>query len=148
MQPKSNTNAFTFRGSKLVQTVPDRELNETTVGRTLNHWMDETVKDAMKQGEFDHLPGKGKPLGLTDSDPYAGGEAEAYRILKNAGFTPEWVELRKQISEAVAWLRANPKHPERPSRIVEANILIDRHNRQIPNGSLAFPKLPRTFGQG
>lgn len=114
---------------------------------SMSHWMDEILTRAVKQGDFDDLPGHGKPLRLTEQDPFAGPEAEGYRILKEAGFTPEWIELRKQISAEIGWLRANPTHPERISRIVEANILIDKHNRAIPNPSFAYPKLPKEFGQ-
>lgn len=64
-----------------------------------------------------------------------------------AGFTPEWVTLRRKIAAEVAWLRANPNHPERISRIVEVNSLIAEHNRTIPNPALAFPKLSREFGR-
>lgn len=108
--------------------------------------MDQVISEAQQRGDFDHLPGKGKPLNLADSDPFAGPEADAYKILKNAGFAPEWIELRKQIVTEINWLREHASHPERPSRIVEVNILIDKHNRQIPNPSLSLPKLPRDFG--
>jgi hypothetical protein len=139
--------AAATRGTKLMQSVPDRELNETTVGSSFTHWMEEIVARAVKEGELDHLPGRGKPLNLHDSDPYAGPDADGYRILKNAGFTPEWVELRKRIAGEINWLRANPANPQRISRIVEVNILIDQHNRLIPNPSLALPKVPRNFPQ-
>lgn len=112
----------------------------------LNHWMDEVIRESYANGEFDHLPGKGKPLTLPDEDPFAGPEAMLYRILKANNVTPEWMELRRQIVESLTWLRNAGKHPERPTRIVETNQLIDRHNRSIPTPSLALPKLPRDFG--
>lgn len=104
------------------------------------------MEEARRRGDFDDLPGKGKPLHLDGPDPYGGPDAEVYRILKNAGFTPEWIELRHKIAAELGWLKTAGKHPERPSRIVEVNILIDRHNRLIPNPSLAFPKVPRDYG--
>lgn len=112
----------------------------------MGHWLDEIMAEAQRRGDFDNLPGKGQPLRLGDPDPFAGPDAMAYRMLKQAGFVPEWVELRKQIVSEIDWLRENPTSPMRPSRIVEVNILIDKHNRQIPNPSLALPKLPRNFG--
>lgn len=146
MQSQSK-GAFTVRGSQLVATVPDKELNETTVGTSFTHWMEDVLSNAMKRGALDDLPGKGKPLALRESDPYEGDDAAAYRMLKNAGFTPEWVELRRQIAFEIGWLKANPTSPMCPSRIVEVNILIDKHNRLIPNPSLAYPKVPRNFGR-
>lgn len=56
------------------------------------------ICEAMARGEFDDLAGKGKPLAM-DDDP-AGVPDEyrmAYKILKNAGFIPPEVELRKEI---------------------------------------------------
>ena len=57
------------------------------------------IREAMEQGEFDDLPGKGRPLAMEED--LAGVPAElrmAYRILKNAGFLPPEVELRKEIA--------------------------------------------------
>jgi hypothetical protein len=56
------------------------------------------ICEAMARGEFDDLPGRGKPLALEDE--LAGVPAElrmAYKILKNAGFVPPEVELRREI---------------------------------------------------
>lgn len=133
-----------------IKNIPQSELNETPAERTgrLGHWMEQVIEEARKDGLFDNLPGKGKPLSLGEaSDPFAGPEADLYRTLKQAGFTPEWVDLRKQIVAEINWLRANPNSPERASRIVEANVRIDRHNRLIPTPSLNLPKLPRDFGR-
>lgn len=120
----------------------------TLAGREgrLEHWTEAVIKEARDRGGFDHLDGKGRPLRLGEYDPYAGPEADGYRILKEAGFTPEWIALRRQVAQEVAWLRAHPGHPERTSRLVEVNLLIEKHNRLIPNPSLAFPKVPRDFG--
>ncbi|RNC71786.1 MAG: DUF1992 domain-containing protein [Desulfuromonadales bacterium] len=56
------------------------------------------IREAMERGEFDDLSGKGKPLVMEED--LAGVPAEvrmAYRILKNAGFVPPEVVLRKEI---------------------------------------------------
>jgi hypothetical protein len=126
-----------------------QDLDGTAAGGRgrLDHWMEEALREAQQRGDFDNLPGKGKPLNLAGQDPYGGLEAEAYKYLKNAGFTPDWVELRKVIVAEINWLREHPGHPERPSRIVEANSKIDRHNRQVPNAILTLPKLPRDFAR-
>ncbi|HLN62351.1 MAG TPA: DUF1992 domain-containing protein [Symbiobacteriaceae bacterium] len=133
---------------KTVAGLSRQDLNETIAGSPgkLDHWMDEIIREAQQRGDFDDLPGKGRPLSLHDSDPYGGLEADVYKVLKNAGFAPEWVELRKQIVAEINWLREHGNHPERPSRIVETNVLIDKHNRAVPNAQLTLPKLPRNFG--
>jgi len=122
----------------------EQEDDRPVLGR-LGNWMEQIIHEAQQRGDFDDLPGKGKPLRLRDSDPYGGMEADVHRILKEAGFAPEWVEMRKRIVAEINWLRENKTHSERPSRIVEANILIDRHNRAVPTPALALPRLPRNF---
>ena len=56
------------------------------------------IREAMTRGELDKLAGAGQPL-VMDED-LSGVPAElrmAYKILKNAGFVPPEVELRKEI---------------------------------------------------
>jgi hypothetical protein len=117
----------------------------THTGR-LGDWMEQMMQEAQRRGDFDNLPGKGKPLALHTGDPFAGPDELVYRTLKEAGFTPDWVELRKKIVAEINWLREHGNHPERPSRIVETKVLIDKHNRAVPNAQLTLPKLPRNFG--
>jgi hypothetical protein len=55
------------------------------------------ILEAMARGEFDHLPGKGKPL---DLGPYFDTPEDvrlAYAMLKNAGYLPVEIELLKEI---------------------------------------------------
>ena len=59
--------------------------------------VEERIKKAQKDGAFKDLPGRGRPLNFEDID----GPPEfrmAHKILKNAGFLPPEVELRKKIS--------------------------------------------------
>lgn len=56
------------------------------------------IAEAMARGELDNLAGAGRPLAM-DED-LSGVPAEmrmAYKILKNAGFVPPEVQLRKEI---------------------------------------------------
>lgn len=51
----------------------------------------------MEQGEFDDLPGKGRPID-TSEHPFEDPEMRlAHRMLRNAGFAPSWIEERKDI---------------------------------------------------
>lgn len=57
------------------------------------------IKEAMQNGEFDNLPGQGKPINL-DYLNYIRPELRAsYTILKNSGVIPEEVTLLKEIAE-------------------------------------------------
>lgn len=66
----------------------------------MNHWeslIDQKIREAMEQGEFDDLPGKGKPVD-TSANPFEDPEMRmAHRMLRNAGFAPSWIEERKDI---------------------------------------------------
>jgi hypothetical protein len=58
---------------------------------------EEKIREAMARGEFDNLPGAGRPLPL-DDDPMIPDELRvAYKILKNAGCIPPELSLRKEI---------------------------------------------------
>jgi ribosomal protein L40E len=57
------------------------------------------IEEAMREGKFDNLAGKGKPL---DLEPMPADENArlmwwALRIMKNADYTPDEVRIRKQI---------------------------------------------------
>src|SRR5262249_21941116 len=61
--------------------------------------VDEKIKRAIARGEFDNLPGKGKPL---DLDAYFAAPEHlrmGYSILKSADIIPEEMELLKQIED-------------------------------------------------
>jgi len=59
---------------------------------------EERIRRAMEEGLFDDLEFKGKPVELKD-DPFVPEDLRVvYKILKNAGFLPKEVELKKEIS--------------------------------------------------
>ncbi|HVB75394.1 MAG TPA: DnaJ family domain-containing protein [Ktedonobacteraceae bacterium] len=60
------------------------------------HYVEEQIQEAVARGEFDNLPGTGKPLNL-DDDVTAGDKTSAYRLLKQNGYAPPEIELLKEI---------------------------------------------------
>ncbi|WP_210534601.1 DUF1992 domain-containing protein [Thermosulfurimonas marina] len=58
---------------------------------------EERIQEAIRNGEFDDLPGKGKPLQMEDLSFVPEEVRLAYKVLKNAGFVPPEVELRREI---------------------------------------------------
>jgi hypothetical protein len=59
--------------------------------------VDEKIEEAIAKGEFDNLPGKGKPL---DLDAYFATPEHlrmAYSVLKSADIIPEEMELLREI---------------------------------------------------
>jgi hypothetical protein len=58
---------------------------------------EEKIREAMRDGAFDDLPGAGKPLALDDDRLVPEDVRMAYRILRNAGFVPPEVEARNEV---------------------------------------------------
>jgi DnaJ family protein C protein 28 len=68
-------------------------------------WIDQEIRKAQERGAFDALPGAGKRVDLTP-DPHARGQELGFKILKDAGFAPEWIEMDKAIRGKLAQERA------------------------------------------
>ena len=56
------------------------------------------IQEAMQRGEFDNLPGVGKPLNLEEYFATPEDLRLAFSILKNANCAPAEVELMKEVS--------------------------------------------------
>lgn len=63
------------------------------------------IAEAQARGEFDALPGSGRPLDLQDDLLVPEDLRVAYRLLKNAGFVPPELEVNAQIRSAEALLQ-------------------------------------------
>ncbi|RVW47948.1 hypothetical protein VitviT2T_012645 [Vitis vinifera] len=71
---------------------------------------EQRIWQSMKEGQFENLPGKGKPLDLSDNPHADPAEDTLYRILSKNGCAPEWVELNKEIRTQVnGWRSALKK---------------------------------------
>jgi hypothetical protein len=64
--------------------------------------IDKQIREAQERGDFDHLPGRGKPMRVESWDDEW---ALAYHILKQAGETLPWIALGKDIELAQERLR-------------------------------------------
>ena len=59
--------------------------------------VEERIKKAEKEGRFDNLAGSGRPLNFDDAN--VPDELRlAHKVLKNAGYLPPEIELKKKIS--------------------------------------------------
>lgn len=62
-----------------------------------NQFSEKKIQDAIQAGEFDNLPGKGKPLTLDDNPFEPPEQRAANHLLKNNGFTLPWIEAGNEI---------------------------------------------------
>ena len=61
--------------------------------------VEEKINIAVRQGDFDNLPGEGQPLVMEDTSAIPAELRAGYRILKNAGFLPPELQLRNEIRQ-------------------------------------------------
>ena len=90
--------------------------------------VEDRIKRAQKLGEFDNLPGAGRPLEFTD-DCYIPEDLRlAYKILKNADCLPPEIELKKEILRTEDLLANIEDEAERYRILKKINFLILKLN--------------------
>lgn len=118
--------------------------------------VEEKIQAAMEAGRFDNLPGKGKPLKL-DENPFTPQEwRTAFHLLKNNGFAPAWIELRKEIEQeretarrllAQRWAAAGSERARTEAKaefsaaIAALNRKIFGYNVRVPSPVLEYRAL-------
>jgi hypothetical protein len=92
--------------------------------------VEERIRQAQRDGLFDNLPGKGKPLELDDDSRILPALRASFRILKNAGILPPEMQLRREISSLRQMLELVEDEEEAKDlvreineRILESNII-------------------------
>jgi hypothetical protein len=73
------------------------------------------ISDAQARGEFDNLQGAGKALQLEDEYLVPAELCAAYRLLKNAGYLPPAVQMRRESAEVEQLLQLAEDTAERQS---------------------------------
>lgn len=87
---------------------------------------EQRIAQAMQRGEFDNLPGKGKPL-LLDQDVLVAPELRmAYRVLKNAGVLPKGVMVRREIAHLETMLASLSEGEEYTRAVRRLDFLISK----------------------
>ena len=87
--------------------------------------VEEKIKEAQQRGEFDNLPGKGKPIDLSAYFETPEDIRLAQSVLKNSSFTSREVELLNEIAALKQILAAGvdeTKKPEILKQIQEKQI--------------------------
>jgi hypothetical protein len=113
---------------------------------------EEKIREAIEEGRFNNLAGQGRPLNDLD-DALTGEDWIGLHVLRENGFLPEWLELRKQVhfdrpavnaamaewAEAIRFTgsRAHPlaiRTGENYRKAAKAiNAKIDLHNIRCPS---------------
>ena len=105
----------------------------------LERMAEEKILEAMARGEFDDLPRQGQPLPHDDAAVVPPELRVAYKILKNNGFLPPEMELRKEVLTLRDLLNTVADEDERlrmtrvlNERVLRLNELLARRGRRIP----------------
>ncbi|ORM60633.1 hypothetical protein PRCB_03715 [Pantoea rodasii] len=71
----------------------------------IDQLVEQHVRAAQEKGELSNLPGEGSPLQLDDDSAVPPELRSAYRLLKNSGFLPPELALRREALELHDLLR-------------------------------------------
>lgn len=94
------------------------------------------IKEAQARGEFDNLPGKGKPLDLTEYFNTPEDVRVAQAMLKNAGMVPVEIDLLQEIASLKTSLTSAKNDAEINSirklikeKQLQFDLLLERRKR-------------------
>jgi hypothetical protein len=120
------------------------EQGQRQVAPTWESLVERQIREAIEEGKFEGLPHQGERLPLED-DTLAGEWAMAYRVLRNAGVAPPWIEADREVRALLdrretlfARARTPTSFGRRRDRaaleqlVVEINAAIARLNAEAP----------------
>ena len=82
------------------------------------------IKEAMERGEFDNLPGKGKPIVQEDLSAVPEELRMAYKVLKNAGCVPPEIELTNEVASLRRMILGMEESEEKTGKLRELNFKL------------------------
>ena len=98
------------------------------------------IQEAIDRGELRDLPGEGQPLRLEDDSAIPEELRAAYRLLKNAGFLPPELQLRRDVREAEHLLQQLPESDRSRAR-ARLELLQLRLAATVANRSISCWKI-------
>jgi hypothetical protein len=95
------------------------------------------IAEALARGEFDDLPGQGRPLEIEDERLVPEELRVAYRLMKNAGYLPDELGLFAELGSVEQLLREATRDDERAAASARLRLLLDRLDRTRSGAILA-----------
>ena len=88
-----------------------RPAQEQRITQALERLANDLIREAMAKGEFDHLPGQGKPLAYSLPNVALDDmSSKINHMLVNAGFKPEWITLEQEMRDDLRKLKLKIAH--------------------------------------
>jgi hypothetical protein len=103
---------------------------------SIEKFVEDQIAKAVRAGEFDNLPGRGKPINLEAYFQTPEDLRLCYSMLKNADFVPEEVQMLKDIDSLRQKLSGCTDAEERKS-------LTDEINQKVMLVKLAMERYRR-----
>ena len=97
---------------------------------------EERIAEAIRNGDLDNLPGQGKPLELEDDSRIPSELRIAYKVLKNAGYTPPEVEARSELMQVEDLLASAPDEKARYQALKRLNYITMKLGALRPQSAL------------
>ena len=97
---------------------------------------EERIRKAAERGDFEDLPGKGEPLQLEDDSNVPDELRLAYKVLKNAGYTPPEIQAQKELVQIEDLLANAPDEKTRYQALKRLNYLTMKLSNLRPNSGL------------
>jgi hypothetical protein len=128
------------------ESIDESENNEPAVsprqfwnaGTSVHDLVGEIYNEQLKNGAFDNLPGKGKPIEISSGDI-------TNSILKNANILPDWLTLQHEIRDQLRNLLFSIHNDENiiERELLEINKKIMKYNTRVPSTVLQKQKITR-----
>jgi hypothetical protein len=119
-------------------------MSKRNIFAALERLAEERIREAIERGEFDNLPGSGKPLKLEDDRHIPDDLRLAYKILKKAHCLPPELELKKEITAAEELLGSLTDEGEKYRQLKKINYLIMKLN-MMRKGSVQWEEHQRYY---
>jgi hypothetical protein len=114
----------------LMKDVVGRNFQEDLIG--------EIVRRSREKGDLDNLPGQGKPLDLEENHYEPVGDRITNRIMKSNNILPPWIQLDKEIREAIEQLEQFTQS-EMTNKAAKLTEMIDEINKKIAKFNIICP---------
>jgi len=103
-------------------------------GVSFETWIDRQIRDATERGEFDDLPGRGKPLGDLDQPQDELWWVRQKMQRENLSYLPPTLALRKEVEDVLAAASRAGSEAEVRRMVTAVNDKIRAANRMALSG--------------
>lgn len=91
----------------------------------LDRLADRKIEQALARGDFDDLPGKGRPIPDEAGMELIAPELRtAYRLMKNAGYVPEEIRILREIDDAATLVRLASEADSEAASVIRGRLRL------------------------